>query len=65
RKALLKQKKQRHLLRFDLNTFRLSPKQRNNVGWVERSETQQTPVNVGFCSSTQPCILEEGGLGVY
>jgi hypothetical protein len=24
------------------------------VGWVEQSETQQTPQNVGFRSSTQP-----------
>ncbi|MDM9581635.1 MULTISPECIES: hypothetical protein [unclassified Nostoc] len=24
------------------------------VGWVERSETQQSPENVGFRSSTQP-----------
>ncbi|WP_230967590.1 hypothetical protein, partial [Nostoc commune] len=32
------------------NTARL----RRFVGWVERSETQQSPENVGFRSSTQP-----------
>jgi hypothetical protein len=34
----------------DINTARL----RIFVGWVEQSETQQTLVNVGFRSSTQP-----------
>ncbi|MGB3653641.1 MAG: hypothetical protein WBA41_20835 [Rivularia sp. (in: cyanobacteria)] len=28
------------------------------VGWVERSETQQTVDNVGFRSSTQPTVLK-------
>ncbi len=28
-----------------------------NVGWVERSETQQTPENVGFRSSVVSCQL--------
>jgi hypothetical protein len=39
-----------------LNTFWV----RIFVGWVEQSETQQMPVNVGFRSSTQPtyfCVL--------
>jgi len=40
------------------NTVRL----RIFVGWVERSETQQTLVNVGFRSSTQPTLFRCFGL---
>ncbi len=32
------------------------------VGWVERSETQQMPENVGFRSSTQPTQIYFSGL---
>ncbi len=46
--------KKGRLTQSPVNTVWLSPKQRNNVGWVERRETQQTLVNVGFRSSTQP-----------
>ena len=38
-----------------------------NVGWVERSETQQKLTNVGFRSSTQPTatsILSLIALGI-